>query len=94
MLWHSDRVIDCIHIDLYWVSTPGGYDIKTLINFQNALSSDFEICAHLKTGILHFNQSKQKFQNINKNAFHPRFQEKMSFVWHNSGAESTITQHT
>ena len=34
-----------------------------------------------------------KFQNINKNSFHPLFQEKITF-WHKSGAVSTITQLT
>ena len=69
--------------------------MKSLNNFQNALSSDFKLCAHKRTGILHFIESKPKFQNICKNFFHPLFQEKSHF-WHNSGTVATtgITQPT
>ena len=67
--------------------------MKNLYNFQNALSSDFKLCTHLRTGILHFVESKLKFQKISKNFFHPPFQEKTHF-WHNSGAVATITQPT
>ena len=54
--------------------------MKSLSNFQNALPSDFEHFVHLSTDILHFIQSKHKFQNININAFYPFFQEKFTFL--------------
>ena len=48
-------------------------------NFQNALPSEFELCAHLSTDILHFIKSKHEFQNINKNAFILFFRNKITF---------------
>ena len=54
--------------------------MKSLNNFQNALCSDFKLCAHTKTGIFHLIESKHKFQNNGKNFFHPLFQENIHFL--------------
>ena len=51
---------------------------KSLNNFKNALTSDYEHFAHLSTDILHFVKSKHKFQH--KTVFHPLFQENITFL--------------
>ena len=68
--------------------------MKSLNNFQNALASVFKVFSHYSTVILHFSWPKHKFQNIGRNFFHPLFSGKKSRFWHNSGAESIITQPT
>ena len=95
--WSGRRLqhIDFIWTLDYWARTPDiqnyVFCIKSLNNFQNALSSGFKRCAHLRTGILHFIERKHKFKNISKNFFHPLFQENniLAKLWRCSNYDST-----
>ena len=65
--------------------------MKSWNNFQNALPSDFELCAHKRTGILHLSKVSI-FSRIETNIpFILLFREKSHF-WHNSGPVATITR--
>ena len=68
--------------------------MKSLNNFQNALSSDFKLCAHLRTGILYFMESKHNSKTYAKISSILFFRKKKSHFWHNCGAIMTITQPT
>ena len=71
--------------------------MRSLNNLRNALCSDFKLCSHERIDILHFIESKHKFQNVSKNFFHPLFRKKITFLshfWHNFGAVASITQST
>ena len=62
VFWPSSRVSKCSRWPDHWARTPA-YSMKSLNNFQNALTSDFEL-VHIKDWIYHSTHIRERSGSV------------------------------